>query len=348
MRQEPAQRLLNLAMSLAGTRVGLTLDEMASSLGVARRTAERLRDALAEIFPQLDFNDDEQRVRRWRLPGGALAGVAEPRAEAVAAVEAVAREYGSRGELDRAGLLRDAATTLRALMRPDALRRVEPDIAALMEGEGIAMRPGHRPRLDPSVLPALRRAILGVQLIAVRYARDADEAPVTRILCPYGTLYGGDGRAWLVGHVEELPEMRLWRLDRVLSVDLLDRSYAKRQDFDLATYARQSFGVFQEQPIDVILKIEPEGTPDALSWLFHPSQTIEPVSDGGLIVRFRAGGVLEMCWHLFTWGQLITVLEPQQLRSELSQMATNVAHHHAKVQESGSDGPHLIAHGLRV
>ena len=59
--------------------------------------------------------------------------------------KASARECEVRGETDRAMLLREASITLRAVMRPDALRRAEPDIAALMEAEGIAMRPGPRP-----------------------------------------------------------------------------------------------------------------------------------------------------------------------------------------------------------
>jgi hypothetical protein len=75
--------------------------------------------------------------------------VVEPRAEAVASVETAAREFELRGEADRALLLREASTTLRAVMRPDALRRAEPDIAALTEAEGIAMRPGPRPLIAP-------------------------------------------------------------------------------------------------------------------------------------------------------------------------------------------------------
>ena len=31
--------------------------------------------------------------------------------------------------------------------------------------------------------------------------------------------------------------------------DLLDRGFKRREDFDLAAYAAQSFGVFQEEPI---------------------------------------------------------------------------------------------------
>jgi hypothetical protein len=73
MRYGPAERLLRLARHLAGTRAGLTLDEMARQIEGSRRTAERLRDSLIAMFPQMDYWDDEARVRRWRLPGSALA-----------------------------------------------------------------------------------------------------------------------------------------------------------------------------------------------------------------------------------------------------------------------------------
>ena len=152
MRYAPAERLLRLARHLAATRTGLTLDEMAGELEIGRRTAERLRDSLMAMFPQMECWDDEERVRRWRLPGSALVGVVELRAEALAAIEGSARECEVRGDTDRAALLREASTTLRAMMRPEALRRAEPDIAALMEAEGIAMRPGPRPKVAPGVL----------------------------------------------------------------------------------------------------------------------------------------------------------------------------------------------------
>jgi predicted DNA-binding transcriptional regulator YafY len=335
MRYAPAERLLRLARHLAATRIGLTIDEMAGELEVGRRTAERLRDSLLSMFPQMDWWDDEQRVRRWRLPGSALVGVVEPRAEAVAAIETAARECDGRGEADRAALLREAATTLRSVMRPDALRRAETDIAALMEAEGIAMRPGPRPVIAAGVLPTLRRVILGLQLVVVRYAgADADE-PVTRILCPYGILYGG--RGWLVAHVDGLPEMRLWRLDRIVSADLLDRGFQRREDFSLSDYAAQSFGVFQEEPIDVVLRFTPEAAADAARWQFHPSQRVIQERDGSLTVCFHAGGIQELCWHLFTWGSAVTILSPATLCTALADMATRIAKHHTVQITPGTD-----------
>ena len=326
MRYGPAENLFRLARHLAATRTGLTLDEMATELEVGRRTAERMRDALLAMFPGMESWDDDARVRRWRLPGSALVGVVEPPAEAVAAVETAARECEVRGETDRATLLRQAATTLRAVMRPDALRRAETDIAALMEAEGIAMRPGPRPMIAPGVLPTLRRAILGMQLVVVRYTGPDAEEPATRILWPYGILYGG--RGWLVAHVDGLPEMRLWRLDRIVSADLLDRGFQRREDFSLPDYAAQSFGVFQEEPFDVVLRFAPEAAEDAARWLFHPSQTVVREEDGSLTVRFRAGGIQEMCWHLFTWGAAVVIERPDSLRTAIAEMASTIAHHH--------------------
>lgn len=327
MRYDPSQRLLRLALMLAGTRLGLTLDEMAEEVGVGRRTAERLRDALTGIFPRMTFEDDESRVRRWRLPASALAGVADVRAEAVAAVEGAARVSDSTGDVDRAGLLREAATALRALMRPVALRRAEPDIAALMEAEGTAMRPGPRPKIAPGILPTLRRAILGMQLVVVRYRAKGAEGVVARVLCPYGILHGG--RGWLVAHVENLPEMRLWRLDRIETADLVDRGF-KRENFDLHEYAAQSFGVFQEEPMNVVLRFDPEAADDALGWNFHASQTMVQEADGSVIVRFRAAGMRELCWHLFTWGTAMTVVTPTELRLQLGELASMAGAHHLR------------------
>ena len=78
----------------------------------------------------------------------------------------------------------------------------------------------------------------------------------------------------------------------------------------------------------MVLRFEPEAAHDAAGWQFHPSQSFERDSEGALIVRFRAGGKQEMCWHLFTWGTVVTIVTPEGLRLELAGMANEVAAHH--------------------
>jgi predicted DNA-binding transcriptional regulator YafY len=83
----------------------------------------------------------------------------------------------------------------------------------------------------------------------------------------------------------------------------------------------------------VVLRFTPEAAEDAERWLFHPSQNMMRDEDGSLTVRFRAGGVQEMCWHLFTWGTELTIIAPTTLRAAAAAMTAVVAQHHA-IQES--------------
>jgi predicted DNA-binding transcriptional regulator YafY len=304
MRYEPGTRLLRLAVLLAGARVGLTLDEMASSLGVGRRTAERLRDRLEEMFPQLSHSDDEDRMRRWRLPRESLPALpAQP--GAIATLETLGRELAAKGDAARAADLRDAAAILRAMMTPVALRRSEADIEALMQAEGSAASPGPRLRLDRALLADLRAAILGMNMVQLRYRAAAAPRAVVRMLCPYAILYGR--RAYLVAHGPGTSEMRLWRIDRISGLVVLPEGFVRRP-FDLAAYAAQSFGVFQEPPQDVVLRFSPQAAEDAAAWVFHPGQTMETEPDGSLVVRFRCGGMRELDWHLYTWGDAVAVV----------------------------------------
>jgi len=61
--------------------------------------------------------------------------------------------------------------------------------------------------------------------------------------------------------------------------------FARRGDFDLSAYAAQSFGVFQEAPINVVLRFEPEAAADATAWLLHPSRRASRARQYGRLSR---------------------------------------------------------------
>ncbi len=54
------------------------------------------------------------------------------------------------------------------------------------------------------------------------------------------------------------------------------------------------------EPVEVVLRFDAGAFRDASTFVFHPDQSIEKNADGSLTVRFAAGGIDEMCWHLFT------------------------------------------------
>jgi predicted DNA-binding transcriptional regulator YafY len=201
------------------------------------------------------------------------------------------------------------------------LRQSEPDIEALMQAEGSAASPGPKLKLNHALMSDIRSAILGFKKLELTYRPAETNRAGKRILCPYGVLYGR--RAYLVAHTEKGTEMRLWRIDRISNVTVLEENFAA-QEFNLADYALQSFGVFQEPAQDVVLRFTPQAAEDAAEWVFHRTQTMQNNNDGSLMVRFRCGGFQELCWHLFSWGSSVSILSPTTLKVTMNNMLNSL------------------------
>jgi predicted DNA-binding transcriptional regulator YafY len=313
MRHEKAGQLLELARMLAGTAEGLTLDEMAQRLGVGRRTAERMRDAVRDVFPQLE-EVDEPPTRRFRIPAGLDGLFQAPTAEELAALSAAAEVFTQQGAGARAGALRSLEQKVLSATRAAARRKLAPDLEALLQAETIAVQAGPRPFEDQTVLAAVREALLSMRTLRFRYEGGATPGRV-REVTPFGVLFGRSN--YLVA--DEGQGARNWRLDRVRDVEVTERAAARPNGFSLQDYADESFGIFHDDTEDVVLRATPAGAEDALRWRFHANQSLELQPDGGVIVRFRASGMLELAWHLFTWGDKIEVISPQVLKTTLAE-----------------------------
>src|SRR6478735_12493566 len=168
MRHEKAGRLLELARMLAATAEGLTLDEMAARLGVGRRTAERMRDAVRDVFPQMEEVDDPP-TRRFRIPSGLDGLFQAPTAEELASLAAAAEQMDRQGAAARAAALRSLEQKVLSAMRASARRRLAPDLEALLQAETIAVQAGPRPFEDEAVLGAVREAIKSLRRLSFRY-----------------------------------------------------------------------------------------------------------------------------------------------------------------------------------
>jgi predicted DNA-binding transcriptional regulator YafY len=315
MRHEKSARLLELARLLASTAEGLTLDEMAERMGLARRTVERMRDAIRDVFPQLEELDDPP-YRRFRIPSGLDGLFQAPTAEELAALTAAAEAMDRQGAAARAEALRSLEQKVLSAIRASARHRLAPDLEALLQAEAVAVQAGPRPFEEAAILAAVRHALKALQTLRFRY--EGGSAPGrTREVTPYGILFGRSN--YLVA--EELGAgtgPRNWRLDRIFEAEVTGRPGARPEDFSLQAYADESFGIYQDDTHDVVLRILPEGREDALRWRFHARQKVEPQDDGGVLVRFRASGMRELAWHLFTWGDKVRIVEPQALKDMMA------------------------------
>jgi predicted DNA-binding transcriptional regulator YafY len=320
-RHSPAERLIKLGLAMSESRGGMTLDEMAQTLDISRRTAERLRNTLDQITGGgLTVVTDDEGRKRWSLPKGRFGAFTTPTRDELAELRLAARRLRKLGALEEADRLDQLSVKLESVLPRPILRRYEPDIESILEADGILVRPGPRIRLDPAVRSKLREAILESRQVKLAYRRrDTRELSRPR-LHPYGLLSGARGYLVAFHTHPAIQDFRIYALSNIERIELLDTPFTRDPAFDLQRFAARSFGAFWDgETFDVAWRFKPNAAADARRFHFHPDQVVVDQPDGSVIVSFRASGLTEMAWHLFTWGDSVEILKPEALKTRYRQ-----------------------------
>jgi len=320
--------LVRLAMQMQGRADGLSLDDIGQTFEVSRRTAERMRDAIRDAFPQAEELAEPGGRKRWRLPPGTAGRLADPTVDDIAALHRGAELARQSGDFGTAEHLETLSDRLRARLPGPKRTRLEPDISALLEADGVALRPGPRERIPEETLNTLREAILaGLWIEADHRARASGLLSRNARIGPLAMLLG-EGRQYLVAFSEYAQDVRLFALAGFERIEVTEKVFERPEGFDLQTWMQRSFGIWQEEVYDVVWRFTPEAAADARLYLFHPTQVMIDEPDGSLTVSFRAGGLREMCWHLFRWGEHVQILEPKALRALMVENTSAASRHH--------------------
>ena len=236
-------------------------------------------------------------------------------AEELAALQTAATGLRRHNLGGTATALDDLHRKLTVLLKPETQRRLAPDVEFLASVDGFGMQPGPRVIITSDIQKNLREAMLMDRRVKIHYRARSTGQLSRQLLAPYGLLYGQ--RPYLVAYSFAQRAYRLWSLANIERLEIMADNFVRDPEFDLANYAARSFGVFQEEPVEVVLRFVPEAAAEASQFMFHPSQKITTLPDGALEVNFTAGGLLEMCWHLFTWGNAVEIVAPLELRKKM-------------------------------
>jgi predicted DNA-binding transcriptional regulator YafY len=313
---EKAQQLLELATFVASHRLGVTLDDVVERFGISRRTAQRIMHALEAQFPDTESGFDQEGHKRWRLQTGALRDLLTLTADELAALDLGIETL----ERDALGVeviqLRRLREKILALVPRSKIARVETDHEALLEAQGLASRPGPSARIAPEIASTISTALKSSQRLRFVYHSRGSEEPTARVVEPYGVLIGI--RRYLVAKpkADTGGPLRYYVAERIQKAELTGESFVRDPLFNIDQHARKAFGAFQNDSEygEVVWKFKPTVASHARTFLFHSTQVLEDLPDGSLVVRFEASGHLEMCWHLYMWGDQVDVLAPEVLR----------------------------------
>jgi predicted DNA-binding transcriptional regulator YafY len=313
---EKAQHLLELATFVVAHRTGVTLDDVGERFEISRRTAQRMMHALEAQFPDTQSGFDCDGHKRWRLHTGALRDLLTLTSDELAALD-LSIETLERGAFGlEATQLRRLREKILALVPRNKIARVETDHEVLLEAQGLACRPGPAARIAPLIATTISAALKSSQRLKIVYRSHGSAKSTNRVVEPYGVLIGI--RRYLVAKpkADTKGPLRYYVAERIQSAELTGESFLRDPAFDINEHAQKAFGAFQNDAEygEVVWKFKPDAAAHARAFLFHPTQVLEDQPDGSLIVRFSASGHLEMCWHLYMWGDQVEVLAPPALR----------------------------------
>lgn len=316
-----AAELLELALDIAGRRHGMAYSELdarssAPTPDARRRNTQRQVRALERVFGDRVTTSSDERGKYVVLEGGALRGLIDLEPQELAALDRGAELLAASNAVLEAGSLAALRRKLQLLRPARSRHRVDVDYEALLESSHVLLRPGPRPDLDPLQMAPLTQALLAIRQLSFDYAGQ-DGVPRRRQVHPYGIIAGH--RAYLLAVDAKTPDDPpvLWRIDRMTDVSLYDEAGTRPDDFDLAAFARRSFGVFHDESEygEVEWRFRADVAERVLAFRFHPDQSMTVEADGAVTVNFRASGWLEMAWALYPWGDSVQVIRPAPLKA---------------------------------
>src|SRR5690606_22202871 len=221
--------------------------------------AERMRDAVREVFPQLEEVEDPP-TRRFRIPAGLDGLFQAPSADELVALRTAADSLAASGAQARAAALASLEQKILSATRAAARRKLAPDMEALLQAETIAVQAGPRPFEEAAALSTLREAIKALRAVRFRYEGGSTPGRV-REVTPLGLLFGRSN--YLVAAEGANGEPRNWRLDRIFDIEPAGPA-APPPGFSLQAWADESFGIYHDEVEEVRLRVLPEGAEDAL------------------------------------------------------------------------------------
>lgn len=300
--------IIELIILMQSKVCGITLTDIQNYFNISRRTAERMRDSLINILPQVnEIETPNSREKHWGFTSGIIKEIINFSDEELANLENLQKYLQADSFEDREKTLSQTIAKIKTLQRK---RTHNPDntIEMLLQTEGFAVKQTPKYKIDLKFLETIREALKQNKKIKAVY-NDKE-----KILCPYGLIYGE--KLYLIG-VEEVHgiEPYCYLMHKFSAINLTDETFDKG-DFDLDKFSKQSFGVYQGEIIDVKLLFDGFVADEVMNYNFHPTQKIKPNDDGTVTVKFKASGNKEILWHLFKWGSNVKILSPASLKKE--------------------------------
>ena len=170
------------------------------------------------------------------------------------------------------------------------------------------------------VIEHLMLGIEDCRAVFITYQSMRATEPVTYDIYPYGLAYHR-GSLYLVGRNPQREQVCHWKVDRIEKAGVEEFRFQRPAGFDLQEHLAGSFGIYHADG-DAEVRIRVRFSPAVGRYVqesqWHASQKLTKQRDGSLLADFCLDDTAEIKSWIMSFGRNAVVLEPEQLRSEIT------------------------------
>ena len=301
-------RQLDILRTLQARRYGVTVGELAKEYKVSPRTVQRDIGDLREAGFILDQVQREDQHVYYHLQKDTGLPLNFP------VMEVAAMIFAERAGMGLVGTpfgehLRSAVRRLTQAM-PAKMR-------SFLERAAEAYVPlarGHKPYENSrEVLENLHEAILERRVCLVSYRSPEAETARHYKIEPL-RLLPHRGGLYVISRMPYYDQLITQAVDRFEAVDVTEERFEPPDRLSIDERVSNAFGIISEEPMDVVVRFTKAQAPYIRERIWHPSQKLEELGDGRIVLRLRAGGFYEIRSWVLSFGAAAEVLEPEELR----------------------------------
>ena len=303
--------IIELIILMQSKVAGVSLNDIQEEFDVSRRTAERMRDSVLNLLPQVGEIPTDSRVKRWGFINYSMNELVSFSKDEIATLEKLKQNCDKISKKDLSTITNKIKT-----LNQKKLNSLEQEIEFILNCEGYAVKQSPNYKIDLDSISTIREAIRGSFKLSGKY-NDKD-----KILSPLGLLFGE--KIYLVAIEDNKGgEPFTYLLHRFQNLKLTNKKFDSN-GFNLREFAKKSFGVFQGEIYNVKLNFDATAAEDASNYNFHPSQKGKWEKDGSYTVTFKASGDKHIIWNLFKWGDTVKIIAPKELKKKYKEYLQKV------------------------
>jgi proteasome accessory factor B len=211
-----------------------------------------------------------------------------------------------------------------------AIRKIEqslPDTISLNLADveqTISFRTRAEPILNLEIFDALAKATAQRQQLELAYRKAGRREPEPRIVDPYH-LANINGEWYLFAFDHARKDIRTFVPARVQGVKQTGKTFSRPEKFSLEKRLRDSFGVHSgEGEYGIVLRFNAHAADIVREKKWHESQQLRELKGGGVELRLKLSGLIEIERWILSWGGDVKVIKPRELADAIRRAAETI------------------------